>query len=980
MLAGIALLASACTPAPPDDPVEPVDRPYRALPWSESDAPQVLADLSALADSPRLLRMVGRERVDEVRASIQELTEAPDAVDQVRRLIRLNEEQEAVHDRAGTVTPPSADLLEAAGAPADVVSGQVDPPTDPPPPPPTVEEPRPGAATPRVVGLAEEEGPGPLVDLADADTGRTWPEGGAEPWPVTAGPRTEALFALRGDPPPTTASADCTAAGQTGPRAVPNPVIPGYTTKVFTPYQDSWARESGTPIVDGQLQTRMDPAGTGIRQFLVEAHLMSPVIDPLTGQPALITALRPLISVASLGGTVRTFTTGSAGAEVRVLCYAQDANQTQASRGYVRAWIPMSDPADPAADLVPPGFRVKVDVVDNYWSSATPVAFYAAAQATVHLAPRPLAHDELVTDAVGVRVDDGVLVDRNGDPGDDIESLLAPRLQSVLEAALNGAQGSQGWLPVYWSLSDVDPNDIGVDLDVRPVINSVTPGFPPTIVWDDEYQVTATLAVRDLFIRGGFGYPPCFFQTHVTGTVQVDLTVDLSGDRLSIDPDVRADVRDVGTFGTFISPVWLYCNAFYLLVGDAATSALEDMADGAVSDALAGELQDPVAVNTPSVVGPGVAFASGGGFTTRFAGFNQTCVARGCQGGDVLLDADGLHLTASVGVDDRRPATAIRRFPWTYDPEDADRGVDDRVLEATTPDGRAYDLGAFVDPAVLNQFLRSITEGDGPATAPNGVLDRVVSLPGATYELRPTVAPFYLERDLLGGQPPLTLLVPDLRVDDPNGNSFAVDIAVGLDLDVVDRRLEADLTIGFAWSVLECTQSSTLIGLSWATCQTLQNGLNALSNWLGQTLVPQLVQQSLGQVELPDVAGMDLGDLGDVEIGRTNGTPSVYLGVDPASVDVALVWNGTGYQAVAAAAGLPGAGPVTYDFLVEDLVGGGVVDPPAGTSDTVPLGPPQLQAIQLPFSGLQTYGTRITVTATRNAQTLSVTRTLTFTI
>ena len=587
---------------------------------------------------------------------------------------------------------------------------------------------------------------------------------------------------------------------------------------------------------------------------------------------------------------------------------------------------------------------------------------------------------------MGIRVDDGVVVNRDSSTTNDLESVLKAQVSPAIAPAIESFQGNWFvfYLLAYLWLSDIDANSYSLDLDLVPIkkVDPTAPGPFPTFVDDDEYQVKASFSVDDVYIQGLFGVgAPCWFHTHVKGKVTLTGVIDRANGNLSaLTVDSSANVSGIDTWGNFASPLPPLCNLFYLNKAQFAQNFVTRLANEKLNDVLDTKLANPIDLNLDQVLAPGITLPNGNGFGVAFNSFDRSCEVRGCDGGDIMIDGNGLAVGANVGVFDKKGVAASRRFPMVYDPT-MPSTMDDRYLSTTRPDGTPYKVGAFVHPVVLNGILRALTEG---TSGGNGLLDLSATVGSSTLTVRPEVAPIFVNGDVLPNQPALTVFLPDLRIGD-GVNEFAVNAVVGVDLeiDTVTHKLVPTVVVGVDVDTITCNvwsdNNAFLILNSYALC--------AAQDWAGgappaipsipdvidlaaNTLVPALISNSVGQVELPPTLGFDFLGLGGSGVDNVDGFLSVFVGVPPASLVLSTSQvDLAGATVTATPVDLPGTGPITYDFFVDDLYSNYVLDPPASTSGSLYLPTDDFNGVGA--IGAQFHRAAVSVTATRGGVTVS---------
>ncbi|MFZ4519779.1 MAG: hypothetical protein ACOYOP_15425, partial [Microthrixaceae bacterium] len=770
----------------------------------------------------------------------------------------------------------------------------------------------------------------------------------------------------------------------TGSRSLPSPAIPGFEGRIFTPTQGAIGRVDGGSPYHGELITRIDPQ-TGKRQFKVEAHLVSPILfDAASGATFDAAAFRGHVVVEQLGAAPRSYFPGDPGTQWRTLCYKEDAGQARPARAYVEAWIPFDG-------FYEPGFQVRFETVDNFWVGADPTVFYAADQATVLLqdALPPLAPDAVAPNgSLALRVDDRVVVDRDGNATNDLESILTSQLLPLLEPAVEGLQGEWLGIPAlaYVWLFGVELSGPSLDLDIQPIAG------------DDEHEFTADFDLGRLHLDTAFGVlNVCGLSADVRGSASFRGTVSRTPDdpaQLTVSgASLATDLRVENKIVWALDPISFFV---CLAVVEGASSLVQDLTQSIVDQEvtpLTDTIGDDVDLEVEDVAGPGLTTSTGGGFGIDLAGFDRTCEARGCQGGDVLLDGDGIALGADLRVRDGKSPTDARRFPYTFNPTLPDN-LTGRYMDVLTQRGTRYDAAITLNPTFLNQILRALAEGG--STPGTGTLDTDGSSGGTSLTVDAEVAPIVVTQQLFPDQPPLTIFVPDLRISD-GSSTFAVNavVGVGLEIDSATRRLRPSVNVGVDIDTLSCPfgrdgltsllSYSVCANRDWAgsSAPTLPS-LSSVANYVVNSLVAPLLRDSIGEIEIPTVSGFDFVALGDTRVESRNGFPTLYVGIKNGGLRV--VPSGTASTlTVAAVPGstLPGTGPITYDFFVRDLNRPAtdplqVFDPPAGTSFLLST-PSSRFALTGPFIfGLGFRRVSITVTASRAGTTQSATENYTW--
>ncbi len=980
-LIAVAVVATAaCAPPPPppapaDGGPIPPNRPYQALPWTPDDAPKLLEELRAQLDTPGFAARLDPKRRDQILATLRSEIAKPDALSKLQQFISSQNTSAAQQNSKGRLpAPPSAARRKELGLTV---------PASPPAPPvtvptvPNVEAPRP---TPQIAAATPVQGkvPQDLTELKIVPTGGKWPTGSPSAWTIVGGSLTDALReTLLAGTGNLTPGAPCNTLN-TGPRQVPVPEIPAFTGQIFTPAQGTIAAATGATVHHGELITRIDPA-TGKRQFKVEAHLVSPLsLDPASGLTFDVAAFRGHVVVEQVGAAPRSYFAGSPGTQWRTLCYQQDAGQSKPARAYVEAWIPFEGFAEP-------GFQVRFETVDNFWAGANPTAFYAADQVTVALqqATGPLAHDAGTPGgSMSLRVDDRVIVDRDANPGNDLESLLTSQLLPLLPPAVEGLQDDWVGIPglLYIYLTDVNLTGTTLDLDIVPIEG------------DDEHEFTATFHLGDLQVQGAFGaLNACGFSSRVAADVKFTGRVGRTpGDpaRLAVDGGSLSTVLNIDNQWVLGPDPFtsLVCWIVWAGGGSIITGLLNEIATAEIAP-LADELGDDLDLEIDDVAGPIVTTPTGGGFGVDLLAFRRSCEPRGCQGGDLLLDDDGAVVAADLRVRDGKAAGAPRRFPVVFNPT-LSSGLAERSMDLFTTGGSRYDAALTLNPVFLNQILRALAEGG--VTPGTGTLDADGSSGGTSFTVDAEVAPVVVTQQVFPDQPPLTVFVPDLRISDGT-TTFAVNavVGVGLDVDASSRRLLPRLEVGVDVDTLSCPVgrrgSTPDVGIlvSYNVCAnrdwagtpghpTLPS-IAELLNYVVNGLVNPLLRDSIGEIEIPTVSGFDLAALGDIRVESRNGFPTLYLGVKRSGLNVTPWGTASTLTVFSTARGLPGSGPITYDVRIADRNSAAVVDPPPGTSGVVSV-PAADFRLGGPFVfGLGFRRVAVTVSASRGGTTFTTT-------
>ena len=758
----------------------------------------------------------------------------------------------------------------------------------------------------------------------------------------------------------------------------PNTLRPG---TIYTPYQNTFAGSSGTPTHLGQLQTTMIG---GKRHFIVEGHLgdmdvlgLLPWMEIQTNLRARITIHTPNNIVSNydgIGPFMYEAVPGQAvqSGQVQVLCYKEDLGLPTGApirRAFFRAFIPM-DPG--GVPLTEPGFQVKATISNL---SDTPGWFFGADMRTVHLGKAPLGYGQTFTGGgIGVSAGRGVIVDDNGVNGDDLESTIKGAVNPALSNALSSLDGTSDWVlgkkGGNWGwfgfhINNSNPNNPSVDIDWNQTSNSSGP--------DDEYRLKGSVSIDDWLVEGYASVPfallgivPCYWRLKVDASASIYAAVDVNDTaRTILQPDVQIGPISLNVHNMFVTPLPLGCNFLYTaLWADQFVEKL-NLKLPQVNAALQNQLQNQP--NLPSAVPANVPIGGGNNMQVTFAGFNDTCAPYGCNGihaGDVAMSWAGLEATADLRFADTKPAATTRRFAASYVPTTGDT-ANGRVRQHFGPQNEITDFGAWINPSVLNQALRVMAE--------HGRLD-LASTPTTPTTARS--APYYLSTPIAADKP-LGLFLPHLEINDlPNGNIYALDAlaAVGVGFDPATRKLvpnavsPGDPSFGIAAWTLKC--SSTL----WATCYGIPAIASTAANWVANTLLNPLLQNSIGQVTIPNTGNFSLTNLkilnedGHLGIRTSVGVAQLraWGGINASTYDFDTYWEGLG-----------GTGPVTYTWSIKDNVSGQVIF--TTTSQQHQLGgfpTAALDTINLPGPDLRSV--TATITATRGPDSKTATHTLSY--
>lgn len=764
-----------------------------------------------------------------------------------------------------------------------------------------------------------------------------------------------------------------------GNRAAPSPASlrPG---SMYSPHQNTFAGSNGTPTHVGQLKTT---TLGGKKHFIVEGHLgdldvfgFTPGVSINTVAQAWITVHTPTSLTTDyygLGPFYQMWVPGTPilSGQVQILCYTDDfplATGAPIRRAMFRAFIPM----DPEGVLLTePGFQVKAAVSDISWD---PAFFFGADMRTVYLGKQPLGYNQTFTNGgFGVNMGRGVVVNDNAATNDDLESAIRGPVQTKLTEVLSGlddtswwvlgkknAGSSWGWFGFH--INNSAPNTPNVDID-----------WSPTTVGgaqDDEYRLKGSLSMTDWLVEGyvslpwaAFGLVPCYFRMKIDLSASVYASVDIHDTaRTVLQPDIEIGPIGIGVHNLFASPVPLGCNSIYLFkFVDSWDDKLNELLP-LVNQVLANKLQ--VQPNIGNVVPPTVPVGGGQIMNTLFAGWNDTCAPYACNGshaGDMAMNWAGLEATGDIRFTDTKSALAARRFPASYSPTTAGT-ANDRVRSHFGPQNEITDFGAWVNPAVLNQALRVIAE--------QGRLD--LNLDASTPGLAKS-PPIYLSTPIAADKP-LGVFVPHIEIDPAGPNLFAVDVfaAVGVNFDPLTRKLvpstiaPSDPALGIAMWTLSCD------GTVWALCNGIPAIVSGAANWAANTLLNPLLQNSIGQITIPQTGSFSLSG---VKIVNEDGHLGLRASVGATELRAWGGINASTYSFDTYHEGFPGAGPVTYSWQIKDNVSGLTILTATGTQHQYSgLSTAALTTLNIPI-GPDVKSATATVTATRGG----VSKTATYT-
>ena len=784
----------------------------------------------------------------------------------------------------------------------------------------------------------------------------------------------EAIWAdIRDRGPVTGACAD-----RVGNRAAPAAGLrPG---TIYSPYQNTFAGDSGSPTHVGQLKTTTIG---GKKHFIVEGHLGD--LDTLgffVGIGSIQTVLRARLTVHTPGNIVPDYDgwgpfmhlwapgTPIASGDVQVLCYTTDFSLPTGSeirRAMFRAYIPF----DPEGhQLGEPGFQVRATVSEQ---NDAPAFFFGSDMRTVYLGSQPLGYNSTFTGGgFGVSAGKGVIVDDNSITGDDLESSIRTPVGSALTNAISGLDGASDWV---WGKKGGSWGWFGFH------VNNSNPGTPNVdIDWnqtsyagagDDEYRLKGSVSMNDWLIEGYASVPfallgivPCYWRMKVDFSASIYASVNVSDTaRTILQPNLELGPLGLNVHNMFVSPLPLGCNFLYTAAfADRWVTKVNGLLPS-INATLSGQLQNQP--NLPSALPATVSIGGGQNMQVLFAGWNDTCAPYGCNGGgagDVAMSWAGLEATGDFRFTDTKAPSATRRFPVSYSPTTGDT-ANGRVRQHFGAQNEITDLGAWISPTMLNQALRVIGE--------QGRLDIQVdpTTPGSLKS-----PPVYLSTPIAADKP-LGLFVPHLEIDPVGPNLFAADMfaAVGVGFDSGTRKLVPsplgpnDPGLGVALWTLNCD------GTLWATCYGVPALASGVLNWAANSIVNPLLQNSIGQVTIPNTGSLSLTGL---QIVNEDGHLGIRASVGAAQLRAWGSMDQSTYSFDTFWEGLPGTGPVTYTWSIKDDISGATIF--TATSQQWQyngFATSALAGAPLPFSSLHLRSATATITATRGGVSKTATHT-----
>jgi hypothetical protein len=757
----------------------------------------------------------------------------------------------------------------------------------------------------------------------------------------------------------------------------PNPATlrPG---TIYSPYQNTFAAPTGTPTHLGQLKTTTIG---GQRHFIVEGHLGDLDASGFLAGVAIQTVVRARLTLHTPGNIVSNYdgigefmqpaVPGQPvqSGQVQVLCYQEDLGLPTGApirRAMFRAYIPFAPDGVP---LVEPGFQVKATVSNQ---AIVPGYFFGADMRTVYLGKAPLAHNSTFTGGgFGVSAGRGVVIDDNGTTGDDLESSIRGPVSSAITNGLSGLDGTSDWVlgkkGGNWGwfgfhVNNSNPTTPTVDIDWNQTAHAGA--------GDDEFRLKGTISMNNWLVEGYASVPfallglvPCYWKMKVNWSASIYASVDINDTaRTILQPDIQIGPLGLNVHSMFVSPLPLGCNFLYTaLFADRWVTKVNALLP-AINTAMANQLQNQPSI--PNAVPATVPIGGGNNMQVLFAGWNDTCAPYGCNGGgagDMAMSWAGVEATGDFRFTDTKPVGATRRFPASYSPTTVGT-ANNRVRQHFEAQNEITDFGAWLNPTVLNQALRVMAE--------HGRLDLGSSPSTPTAAKSP---PIYLSTPIAANKP-LGLFLPHLEIDDQaNGNIYALDAiaAVGVTFDAGTRKLvpspvsPTDPAFGIAAWTLKCSSPA------WATCYNIPAFISTAGNYVANTLLNPLLQNSIGQVTIPNTGGFSLTNL---KVLNEDGHLGIRTSVGAAQLRAWGGINASTYSFDTYFEGLPGSGPVTYNWSIKDNVSGAVIFTTTSTQHQLTgLSTPALQPLTIFGSSIRSV--TATVTASRGGTNKTATHT-----
>ena len=685
-----------------------------------------------------------------------------------------------------------------------------------------------------------------------------------------------------------------------------NTVFPG---TLYSPTQDQFLSTTTPHVVYSGGGMQLRTVG-GVQQFHVVGHLA----ERSLGFP--LNAYRPVLKIADLRGNAWSFIAGSPDTDIKIKCYADDAGASGVTRGIVDAWLPLNGGG---VNVAEPGFQVRFESVDSL--TPNPIFFLGGDQRTAHVAAAPLTYRSVVPNALAVGADDGFMVDRNNDPNDDLEATATVAIDSAADQVVNGVVGTNlnlfgngVSLQFHVNSAHVD-HGVVKDIDLVPTWKNGSA--------DDEYRLKVESRINGGKVEGNFRWrvririfgwtiiitiPFCYAKMKFVADTRIQAAIDIS-------PTNPAGLA--GELETY-SNIDVY-NKLFL---GGPLCMLANFVPNAVVNDIVGRMIEKKGTTTidlgeqiANLVGnlrPVITLPSGTGILARVGSFIRTCVPFGCDGhmaGDVLMSADGLEAGVNATMTDTKRSTIFfpqaRRFPRTHTPT-LTNSATNIVRDHNNP---PYDLAMAVSPTLLNQGLRSLTEGS--RQNPNvGLLDL------ATPDLwaHPAVAPIFWEAP--AAKRDLSMLLADYRFGTPDRrNSWAVNLYAGTDVDFspATASLHSGLiaTNPIVGVDIQVTSCSLVL---YVLCSLIPALATTLVNTLGNQVLPQLIGNTVGTIQLPQLGQFDPLN---VDVRRVDEHLVVYVDLGTARVWVNGGTGPTGFD-FDALGELPGSGPVATTWSVNN--------------------------------------------------------------
>jgi len=780
------------------------------------------------------------------------------------------------------------------------------------------------------------------ADRSDAASYRTFRSLYDRWWALVNGSTEEAAVERPADPEPQRPfdPFDTCSGVLLGNRSAPSvPTRPG---AIFTPTTDTFA--SKTPVAGQPRQVWANGGASnggtfstrwvgGVEQFLIEANVTSSPGSNLA-------FFWPEIHVGILGQPEQLFDPSNA--NVDVLCYAQDAGIMFPYRGYVRAWLPVSL-------LAEPGIQVRADVGNRPLPPFIPphVLFFGGDMAVVHIAPKPLGARELVQHAIGLQLDDSLIVDTDNNPANDLEGILAPQLSDSITNSINNT--STGPSAVTWSgFPFYGWVTVRTSAVTRPVTTNLS--LQPVVAGDDERKVSANMTIGEATFRGSFnglltGYRPCYYRhTWYSPNAGVEFVIDpdaanprILHPRTASDTWADISTRQWGlTNGTWLRPI---CHIMGIFVRTSMKKGIAKSIKDGLNEAFNAGPKSKVdeilrGIDLTSAMQAGAQFPNGNGVTfptVPGAGWMRTCVPRGCQGGGVAISAEGIEAALALNAADRKTATTAFRFPQVYSASSS-ASVDQLIRTHTDANGQPFSLGVVLNNGFVNQLLRSVTEGSAgpdptnPALSPNGILDQEFNfaLLGQNLSVRmsPNVAPAMVDVPVDPGNPnkwQAVIAIPDLRLRVNDGSGWGDPAILGVTaFAALDVHTVTAQTIDPSFVMRSDTHVLRCHSLIWALCTPLFGGAVDLA----VAAVSNSLDASLTDIVVPNLSPDFV--VANIRLERRGAHLALYANVYQKPRIEVSGWYDKPWYGFHANATFPPGMPITYTWEIRDLLMGPV--------------------------------------------------------